>query len=72
VCGLDDLPDAVELDVGFASYKSSVSIKSGVIVYQREYVVRDPQVGVEKLEQLWKLEEAILRDESATVVLKKK
>jgi hypothetical protein len=68
----DELPDSVELDVGFASYKSSVSIKSGMIVYEREYVVRDPQVGVEKLDQLRKLEEAIMRDESATVVLKRK
>ena len=68
----DELPDTVELDVGFASYKSSVSIKSGMIVYEREYVVRDPQVGIENLEQLRKLEEAIMRDESATVVLKKK
>jgi len=34
-------------------------------------VVRDPQVGLEKLGQLRKLEEAILRDEASSVVLKK-
>jgi hypothetical protein len=69
---VDDVPDTVAIDVGFASYKSSVTIAKGVVRYQREYVVRDPQVGMEKLGELRKLEEAILRDESATVVLKKK
>jgi transglutaminase-like putative cysteine protease len=68
---VDDLPDAVQIDVGFASYKSSVTSANGVILYQREYVVRDPQVGLDKLGQLRKLEEAILRDEASSVVLKK-
>jgi hypothetical protein len=69
---VDDLPVTVDIDVGFASYQSKVSVENGVILYRREYIVRDPQVGIEKLGQLRKLEDAITRDESSSVVLKKK
>jgi len=69
---IDDLPDPVQIDVGFASYKSRVVSNQTSIRYEREYIVLDPQVPVDKLGQLRKFEEAILRDESSSVVLKKK
>jgi transglutaminase-like putative cysteine protease len=69
---VDELPDPVEIDVGFASYKSSISAEGSTIRYSREYVVRHPNVPLEKLDQLRKLEETILRDEGASVVVKKK
>ncbi len=68
---VDDLPDATQLDVGFASYKSKIEAKGSTIRYWREYVVTDPYVGTDKLADLHKLENAIYEDESATAILKK-
>jgi len=69
---VEDLPDPVQIDVGFASYRSTISSKDGVVHYRREYIVRDPEVPLSKLGELRLLEEAIARDESASVVVKKK
>jgi len=68
----DELPGPVQIDVGFASFRSTVTSAAGVVHYQSEFVVRDPQIGLEKLDQFRKLEEAIARDENSNVVLKKK
>jgi Domain of Unknown Function with PDB structure (DUF3857)/Transglutaminase-like superfamily len=68
---VDDLPDAKQLDVGFASYKSKSESKGTTIRYWREYVVNDPYISTDKLADLHKLENAIYEDESATAVLKK-
>ena len=68
---VDDLPDEKSIDVGFASYKSKIEAKGSAVRYSREYVVKEPYVGTDKLADLHKLESAIYEDESATVVLKK-
>ena len=68
---VDDLPDPKTVDVGFASYTSKIEAKGSTIRYSREYVVKEPYVGIDKLSDLHKLENAIYDDESATAVLKK-
>ncbi len=68
---VDDLPDAKQIDVGFASYTSKIESKGSTIRYWREYVVNDPYISTDKLADLHKLENAIYEDESATAVLKK-
>ncbi len=69
---VDELPDPVKVDVGFASYTSTVTSTEGVLRFESAYVVRDPLVPVEKLGLLKKLEEAMSASQSASVVLKKK
>jgi hypothetical protein len=69
---VDDMPDPVQVDVGFASYKSRFEKSSNGVKYWREYVVKNPFVGFDKLAELHKLEDAIGNDEFATVVLMKK
>ncbi len=69
---VDDLPAPVNVDVGFASYKSEVKSDVSALHYTREYVVRDLQLSPEKDADLRKLEGAILADENGSAVLKKK
>jgi hypothetical protein len=68
---VDDLPDEKSIDVGFATYKSKIEASGSTVRYSREYIVKEPYVGTDKLGDLHKLENAIYEDESATAVLKK-
>jgi hypothetical protein len=68
---VDDLPEEKSVDVGFATYKSKIEASGSTVRYSREYVVKDPYVGTDKLADLRKLENAIYEDELATAVLKK-
>jgi len=68
---IDEAPDPIKLDLGFASYASSVSARDSKLLYEREYVVRDVEIPPGKASEFRKLQEAILADENGTVVLKK-
>lgn len=68
---VDEAPDPVNVDVGFASYKSSVVAKGNVLHYEREYVVRQVEIPPAQAGDFRKLEGAILFDEKGAVVLKK-
>lgn len=68
---VDEMPDPVSVDVGFASYKSSVAAKGNVLHYEREYVVRQVEIPADKVIDFRRLEGAILFDEKGSVVLKK-
>jgi transglutaminase-like putative cysteine protease len=69
---VDDMPAAVNLDVGFASYKSEVKVSGGVLHYSREYVVRELDLAPEKSADVNKLMSVITADENSSAVLKKK
>jgi hypothetical protein len=69
---VDDMPAPVDLDVGFASYKSDVKANGNVLHYSREYVVRALDVAPEKSADVSKLMGAITADENSSAVLKKK
>ena len=68
---VDDIPDPVKIDVGFASYQSRTEIKGQTLSYHREYVVRSVEIDPEKFAQLKAFEGSIGADERAAVVLKK-
>ncbi len=68
---VDETPDPVNVDVGFASYHSAVSAKDNVLRYEREYVVRQVEIPASKGEDYRRLEGAIVEDEQGTAVLKK-
>ena len=69
---VDDMPAAVDLDVGFARYKSDVKATGSVLHYSREYVVRELDLAPEKSADVNKLMGVINADESNSAVLKKK
>jgi transglutaminase-like putative cysteine protease len=69
---VDDLPAPVNLDVGFASYKSDVKADGDVLHYSREYVVRQLDLSPDKSADVSKLMAVINSDENSSAVLKKK
>jgi Domain of Unknown Function with PDB structure (DUF3857)/Transglutaminase-like superfamily len=69
---VDDMPAAVDLDVGFARYKSDVKADGRTLHYSREYVVRELDLAPEKSADMSKLMGVINADENSSAVLKKK
>jgi hypothetical protein len=68
---VDDAPEPVNVDVEFASYKSTVTAKGNMLHYESEYVVRDVEIPPGKAAEFRKLEQAILASEKGAAVLKK-
>jgi hypothetical protein len=68
---VDDLPDPVNIDVGFASYRSKIEVDGSELRYWREYVVRDLKVPPGKFNDWAKLQGAIGADETVLVVLQR-
>ena len=59
---VDETPNPVDVNVDFASYKSSVSVSGNKLHYEREYVVRQVEIPPAKAADFRKLEGAILED----------
>ncbi len=68
---VDETPNPVEIDVDFASFKSSVSAQGNQLHYESEYVVRQVEIPAAKAADFRRLESAILSGEKGTAVLKK-
>ena len=68
---VDETPDPVDMNVGFASYKSAVTVKGNLLHYEREYVVKAVEIPGAKASEFRKLQSAIMDDERSTAVLKK-
>ncbi|HEU5351330.1 MAG TPA: DUF3857 and transglutaminase domain-containing protein [Terracidiphilus sp.] len=69
---VDELPDPVNVDMGFASYHSKSTAEGGVLHYERDYEVKKVQIPAADSLQFRKLESAILSDERGTAVLRQK
>jgi hypothetical protein len=68
---VDDVPDPVTLDMGFATYHSEVKAESGTLHYARTYVLKKLELDPEDYAKLRKLEAVIASDENSDAVLKK-
>ncbi len=68
---VDEIPDPVKLDLGFASYESSSTVKDHVLHYTRTYTVRQVTLPPEKYSDVQKLAGIIAADEQNSAVLKK-
>jgi hypothetical protein len=68
---VDELPDPVKADFGFASYESKTVLNGRVLHYARTYTVRQVQVPAEKYDDLRKLSGMIAADEDSRAVLKR-
>ena len=69
---VDDMPEPVSVDVGFATYKSEVKAADGVLHYSREYQVKALDLPPDKYSDVRKLMSSISSDENNSAVLKKK
>ena len=68
---VDEIPDPVKLDLGFASYESSSTVKDNVLHYTRTYTVRQVTLPADKYPDVQKLAGVIAADEQSSAVLKK-
>lgn len=68
---VDDIPDPVKVDAGFASYQSKIEVEGSKVRYSREFVRRDVLIGPERTEELRKFLGTIGADEATVVVLKR-
>jgi len=68
---VDDIPDPVKIDAGFAIYQSKTEVDGQTLRYHREYTVRSVEISPDKFAELKTFEGRIGADERAAVVLKK-
>ncbi|MGA8939088.1 MAG: DUF3857 and transglutaminase domain-containing protein [Acidobacteriaceae bacterium] len=68
---VDELPDPVKVDVGFASYVSSTEVHGRVLHYSRTYTVREVTVPAMKYGEVQQLAAAIAADEDSQAILKR-
>lgn len=67
---VDDIPQPIDADCGFASYHSKTEVKGNVIDYKRTFEVKELSVPVSRADELKKFYRIIAGDERSTVVLK--
>ena len=68
---VDETPDPVDLDLGFATYHSTVSSKNNQLHYERDLIVSKVELAANEAGAYRKLEGTILADEKGTAVLKR-
>ena len=68
---VDEVPDPVKEDVGFASYESSTVVHGRVLHYSRRFVVKQVTLPAEKYPELQRLAGLIAEDEDSKAVLKR-
>ena len=69
---LDELPEPVSVDVGFASYESASKLDGNSLHYTRTYTVRQVSLPADRYADVQKLAAAIDADEQNHAVFKKK
>ncbi len=68
---VDELPDPVKVDFGFASYESSTELRGHTLHYARTYRVKEVTLPADKYPELQKLAATIAADEQSHAILKK-
>jgi transglutaminase-like putative cysteine protease len=67
---VDEAPDPVDVDMGFARYHAVATAQAGTLHYECEYVVRQVEIPAERAADFRRLENAILSAEKRAAVLK--
>ena len=68
---VDELPAAVNLDLGFADYKSETKVENQALHYSRTYTVREISLPADRYPDVQKLARTIAGDEQSSAVLKR-
>ena len=69
---IDELPEPVKMDVGFAAYESSSRLDGNALHYTRTYTVREVSLPADRYDDVQKLAAIIEADEQNHAVFKKK
>jgi hypothetical protein len=67
---VDELPDPVKADFGFASYESSTELHGRTLHYSRTYTVKEVTVPAAKYAEVQQLAAVIAADEDSVAILK--
>ncbi|HEY2823189.1 MAG TPA: DUF3857 and transglutaminase domain-containing protein [Candidatus Acidoferrum sp.] len=67
---VEDLPEPVSVDYGFASYHSKTEVAGNALQYSRTLEIREPSVPLSKVNDLKTLYRVIAADERNTAVLR--
>jgi len=67
---VDEIPDPVKLDLGFASYESSSKLHDNTLHYSRTYTVRQVSLPADRYADVQKLAGVIAADEQSSAILK--
>jgi transglutaminase-like putative cysteine protease len=68
---VDEVPDPVKLDLGFAAYESATDVKGNTLHYKRTYTIRQVTLPADRYADVQKLASAIAADEDSRAVLKR-
>ncbi len=68
---IDELPEPVKVDMGFATYESASEMKSNTLHYTRTYTVRQVTLAADRYPDVQKLSGLIEADEQRRAVFKK-
>jgi transglutaminase-like putative cysteine protease len=68
---VDEVPDPMNVDVGFASYHSEVKVDGKTLHYSREYVLKKISLDPDEYPALKQFETMVNTDENRSAVLKK-
>jgi hypothetical protein len=68
---VDELPDPVKADFGFASYVSSTEVNGRMLHYSRTYTIRQVTLPAKQYGDLQKLAAVIANDEDSRAILKR-
>ncbi len=68
---VDEIPDPVKVDMGFAAYESASRVEQNTLHYTRTYTVRQVTLPAERYSDVQRLAEMIAADEQGQAVLKK-
>ena len=68
---VDELPDPVKEDFGFAAYESKTELRGNSLHYSRTFTMREVMLPAEKYSELRKLAGVIAADEDSRAVLKR-
>lgn len=65
----DELPPPVQVDSGFAEYRSAVKLEGNVLRYERDYQIKQVTVPLSKMDELKKFYRTVAADERSNAVL---
>ncbi|MBI3670775.1 MAG: DUF3857 domain-containing protein [Acidobacteria bacterium] len=68
---VDELPPPVDVNYGFAAYRSKIEVSGGVLKYSRTYEVKDVFVSTAQLGELKKFYRQVMADEFTSAVLRR-
>ena len=67
---VDSLPEPMDIDVGFAAYRSRTELAGTALKYTRSYELRELRITAAQVAEFQRLHAAIARDERAVAILK--